>query len=389
MLVATLFNNHVGIMLYRIWRAHPESRTLSQLAYNVFKERGDEVANRWMTFTAVTQLIFLCCVCGVFALVVGKALGMVFYDVFWCLPVWSLIGCLAVFPLLASVQTMGGWSSLLLLNVATMFIGIGGAFTQFSEEGPGRTRAYGAQVVAVTAFDPSNWFLGTSTAIYASCCQMILVEIMAEMRNPLEFPRAYTRIGIPFSLVLLTAVGCGSYYFMGDKYDGMLADSMEFGPALRWVGGALVINALTVFYVKGVVVVKEIKKRWSTKEEGPTASWAMVALIVVLSAWLTAQIVPFFSDLIELVGASLCPLVCYILPICFFLQFDRERQHASPAERVTIYAELVCCVILFFAGTYVAAERIMRPWGTYGYPFECHCENMWNTCRCSADHKGM
>ena len=25
----------------------------------------------------------------------------------------------------------------------------------------------------------------------------------------------------------------------------------------------------------------------------------------------------------------------------------------------------------------------------YGYPFDCHCDDMWNTCACSAEHPGM
>eukprot|EP00401_Gymnodinium_catenatum_P046080 CAMPEP_0117505966 /NCGR_PEP_ID=MMETSP0784-20121206/25660_1 /TAXON_ID=39447 /ORGANISM="" /LENGTH=68 /DNA_ID=CAMNT_0005301415 /DNA_START=1 /DNA_END=207 /DNA_ORIENTATION=+ len=58
-------------------------------------------------------------------------------------------------------------------------------------------------------------------------------------------------------------------------------------------------------------------------------------------------------------------------------------------EKLLIAFELVFAVVLMVMGTHTAAERIMSSWSTYGYPFDCHCEDLWNTCDCSAAHSGM
>ena len=47
--------------------------------------------------------------------------------------------------------------------------------------------------------------------------QLILVEIIAEMKEPMQMPRAYAKISAPFQLVMFAVAGIGGYLCMGNK----------------------------------------------------------------------------------------------------------------------------------------------------------------------------
>jgi len=61
----------------------------------------------------------------------------------------------------------------------------------------------------------------------------------------------------------------------------------------------------------------------------------------------------------------------------------------SIAEWAFIAIEFVVAVIMLCYGTVVVSGKIMANWHTYGAPFQCHCELLWNTCACAATRPGM
>lgn len=66
-----------------------------------------------------------------------------------------------------------------------------------------------------------------------------------------------------------------------------------------------------------------------------------------------------------------------------------ERPKVSVFEWVCMSLEMSLALVLMFLGTYESLHSIQEKWHTYGYPFECHCQWLWATCACSADHVGM
>lgn len=389
---AVMFNNHIGILLYRVRQAHPMSPTMGQLAYNVYKDQGDGRAHSMKTLTTLVQGTHMFSMLGMCSLTAGKALGMLFYDVRVCLPSWSFIGCMIIFPFIASTQSLGGWSSLVFLNIVTIMGSVAMPLAHFYSMGSEHTRATGASVHPVADFDISKWFAGTSALMFACSSQVMLVEILAEMRDPREFPHVFTGVAAPFLVIMFTIVGCGSYYFKGDRIEGMIIDSMAFGLVFRCAAATLLTHMVISFLIKGVVVVSMLKDLTTSKAKAASRQargipWVVIALTVLVFSWVSGQAVPFFDDLVDLVGASLTPLSCFVLPLLYYLHFDRATgfQHTSCAERFAICLELVFSVILLFVGTSSAMARIALQWETYGYPFQCHCEALWNSCECSAD----
>ena len=57
----------------------------------------------------------------------------------------------------------------------------------------------------------------------------MLVEIIAEMKDPAQFLKAYW-MSAPFQGVAFLVVGIGVYYFKGDSVVDMIGDNTPFGP---------------------------------------------------------------------------------------------------------------------------------------------------------------
>merc|ERR1712039_800493 len=158
---------------------------------------------------------------------------------------------------------------------------------------------------------------------------------------------------------------------------------------------------LISYLIKSVCFCRGILTKAKAKYASPDdqrkrsmAAWNAVVIPTLFGAWLFANLVPFFGDAVDLLGASFTPLSCWVLPIVMFVRYhwdadDDDRVHVSFLEWTCIAGEMALGLILMVLGTKSSIETILNKWAQYGYPFECHCQGIWSTCQCSADHIGM
>ena len=67
--------------------------------------------------------------------------------------------------------------------------------------------------------------------------QFMLLEIIAEMKDPMELPKAYAGYFAPFQLVMFSLAGIAGYWYMGNKVGGMMNENLPFGPSLQAAAG--------------------------------------------------------------------------------------------------------------------------------------------------------
>jgi amino acid permease len=400
MIVLLFFMNcHISIILWRITRAFPAARTMTELADKA--SAGSWLHEFSVNATGFSQYAFLCGMLSLYSLSFGKALGMMFYSLRTCLPTWVMSGCLILYPFFATARTLGSWPSLVWLNILTLFGTILIPLCYLASQGVGETRPPNALMVPIAELKFDNVLIGCSTFTFAFTSQFMLVEIIAEMERPREFPKAYLYISGPFQLFAFLAVGLGVYYFKGDSVQGMIADNIPFGMAFQVAAMCLFIHMIITFLIKGVVVGRAIYNyiepgggvdEYSTRSN---VLWNGIIVSVLVSSFLIAQIIPFFADFVDLLGASLTPLGCYIVPLYIYTIWlsneasEKDRDGVSMLEKGLIGAEVIFALILMVFGTRAAIANIAAKWSQYGYPFECHCESVWNTCACSGNHAGM
>eukprot|EP00747_Dinoflagellata_sp_TGD_P163855 gnl/TRDRNA2_/TRDRNA2_183021_c0_seq1.p1 gnl/TRDRNA2_/TRDRNA2_183021_c0~~gnl/TRDRNA2_/TRDRNA2_183021_c0_seq1.p1 ORF type:complete len:493 (-),score=29.85 gnl/TRDRNA2_/TRDRNA2_183021_c0_seq1:29-1483(-) len=389
-------NVHISMLMWRIRVQCPDAHTYMDLASDAFAKapRGQRAFAVWAT--GLTQYSFIFLALGLYTLSLGRGLGSFFYDVHWCLRHWAFLGLLVLLPLNARSRSMGASRWLIWLNCATIlgsvFIPILWLFSEHS------VRAPGSNMYAVAHPTLSDSMRGLSIMSFASTSQLMVVEIISEMKDVTEFPKAYAVMSAPFQGLMFLIVGVGGYYFLGDKVAGMIEDNIPFGFWFRVAMACMVCHMLVTYLIKSIVFSRAIHNtidRNSINEDTVRgwSIWACIVAAVMTSSWVIAQTVPFFTALVDLLGASLGPLGCFIIPIGMFVRWqydhDDSKSRIGYFERAIIMAEFVFAILLIIMGTYFSMQEIARNWHTYGYPFDCHCDRMWRTCECSSTHPGM
>merc|ERR1712107_884352 len=86
----------------------------------------------------------------------------------------------------------------------------------------------------------------------------------------------------------------------------------------------LVMHTLISFMIKGIVVARAAHHRYDsssldTADTKGWLTWAALTLFFTAGSWLVAQLVPFFEDLMDLLGATIVPLACWFCPVALYL----------------------------------------------------------------------
>lgn len=396
--VLLAMNVHVSIIMWRIYMKFPETQTYMDMAWATLGRMPENERVMWVNIVGTVQYSFILAMLCLYALSLGKGVAMLFYNVFFCLPSWTAIGCAAIIPFFATSRTLGTWKSLMFINVLTIVGSVMIPLGVMFSAGIPKTRSPDATFVSVTNPSFTTWFSGLGTMTFAFTSQFMITEICAEMKDYSQFPRAYINFSMPFQVSAYLIVGLGGYYFVGDSVTGMVIDNIPFGPAYQVAAACLIVHMIITYFLKAVVLGRAVHKRVDGKESDDDTShawttWFGIVVFIVSTSYVVANILPFFEDFVDFLGSFLTPAGCYIIPILLYERMLRdyctEEEQPSATERAIIVVELVFSVVLTVFGTSFAVQAIYEKWDTYGGPFGCHCENLWNTCECSAQHPGM
>jgi len=398
LVVMLVANVHMSILMWRVRMAVPEPpSTYHEMCMVAFAS-----APAWQRRVAAVlgsgpQIIFIFMVLGIYLLSIGEGLGMLFYDMRLCLPVWTLFAACLLLPVVCMATEMGKYKSLVYFNVLALMgvIVIPLVYLAFSDED---VITEDSKVRSFNSPSTAGVMSGLSTFSFGLSSQFIVPEIMSEMRDPREFPKAYALLSAPFQLIAFLIAGVGGYCLIGDKVSGMIQENIPFGLCLRIASMCLAVHMIISYVIKSVIFTgflqKVLDKKAADEKKSlrSMASWAGFASLTLVMAYLVANLVPFFNDAVDLLGASFTPLACWAMPIAMFVRTYKDipgMPTVSKGEWLVLSLELVMALVIMVWGTYTSFLTIMAHWETYGYPFECHCQGLWDTCACSATHVGM
>mmetsp|Transcript_111666 Transcript_111666/g.216235 ORF Transcript_111666/g.216235 Transcript_111666/m.216235 type:complete len:485 (-) Transcript_111666:80-1534(-) len=398
-------NVHVSLLMWRV-QVRCESckhvRTYPQLAEGAFA-----AAPKWQrcAMTCVSkfsQTSFIFGIMGLYLLSAGKGFGMIFYENrTLCLPQWALFASLLIFPFAAVSRNMGSCECLVWLNIATLCGTVLIPLAYYAFVGTEGLRPPDSNTYAINSISAHGLLSGLSTYTFAFTSQFMLTEIIEEMEDPEELPKAYATISGPFQLSMFLLAGLGGYFAIGDKVSGMMNENLPFGPPFQVAAACMCTHMLISYIIKGVVFCKAMHEAVDPDHcKGDDMSirawigWVALVSITLVVAWILANVVPFFTEAVDLLGASLTPLSCWVLPIFMFIRYWKDanrasKPHISGLEWFVIACELLLALCLMIFGTYSVLCQIIEKWSELGKPFECHCEFLRNNCECSENHAGM
>lgn len=327
---------------------------------------------------------------------------MIFYENrTLCLPQWALFAGLILFPFAAISRNMGSCECLVWLNIASLCGTVFIPLLYYAILGTEDFRPPESNNYIIAPLTTAGVLSGLSTYTFAFTSQFMLTEIIEEMEDPEELPKAYATISGPFQLGMFLLAGLGGYFAIGDKVDGMMNENLPFGLPFQVAAACMLTHMLISYLIKGVVFCKSVHEavdpdHSSGDDMRPRSwiGWVTLVSITLVVAWTLANVVPFFNLAVDLLGASLTPLSCWVLPIFMFVRFWKDankasKPHISVVEWLVIACELLLAFTLMVFGTYSVLCEISAAWSKLGKPFECHCEYLRNNCECSNKHIGM
>jgi len=380
---------------------------------------GDRAAG--LTYLAVYGFGFLGQ--SSYILVLGQCLQGVFFQSEFCLPWATAASCLLCLPIAVSVRHLSDSVILCFINlfliVAVLAIVMG---KMYLEGRPTEVNTF------AFAEDLSFWnvFGAASNIVFSYAGQWLYFELMADMQTPEDFPLVFI-INAPLQVFLYLLVACWGYYFAGDQAKGYFLDNLPDGEPYRWASILLFAHVAIAFLVKNVVVSRAMHKLLSPqrvdvglREPGGAraqAEFAACVVFLLVVGWIIANSVPFFSDLLALIGSLLSGPISFIFPIAFWLgarfaqqeggaessltsgdfQMGEMPQHeapvpSTPARRLPLgfwsrcsrskltvsWTDATACVLITIfilmtmgLGTSQTVQDIAKNIRTYGSPFDC------------------
>jgi len=322
---------------------------------------------------------------GSYILVLAKSLGGTFHDVHNCLPTWAAFSMVMILPII-QFKSLSDTSNLCFFNLFLILGVIGISIFALLGEGADAADHAPNKVAINTESSFADMLAVIGMVVYAYGGNWMYFEIMSEMKEPQDFPKAYLVNG-PLQLGFYLISGLVGYAFRGDQAKAYLLDELPFGTGFRIASLMLFLHVLITYSIKSTVLTRHLYQSFTQDPEWEKSIWFVLTTLLMVGGSILALSMPFFGEMLGLIGCLLGAPICFFLPIAFFICGKKIREELSsiPMWYWPAMAFLVLYGLLSFAmGTYANIMQINLDWVSLGAPFSCHCEDMWSTCECSA-----
>ena len=279
-----------------------------------------------------------------------------------CTVAWAVIGAVMV-ALVSSIQTLDrlswlGWAGLISImsSVITLTVAVGVA------DRPSLAPAGDFQIEthATNSVGFLDAMSSVSVVVFAFGGTPNYFTIVSEMRDQRDFIYSIAASQTFITTVYLV-ISCTVYHFVGQYIAspalgsaGVIIKKICYGLALP----GLVVGAVLFVHVAAkYVFVRMLRKSRHLSKNTPThyIFWYGSVILTCAVGFIIAEAIPFFNDLLSLIGALLATVICVQLE-AYMWMWD----HWNDA-RTTKWKALMLMNILFFAiGTFI---MITGTWG--------------------------
>ncbi|CEJ81862.1 Putative Transmembrane amino acid transporter [[Torrubiella] hemipterigena] len=240
----------------------------------------------------------------------------------------------------------------------------------------------GLQAVKWSAWPKENLkfseaFVAVSNIIFAFSFAIGQFSFMDEMHTPTDFMKSIWASGI-IQIFIYTLTGALCYAFIG--VDVKSPALLSAGPTIAKVAFGV---ALPVIFISGsinsTVALRYLHARiWKNsvvkyiKTPGGWTVWLVEVVIFTVIAWVIAEAIPVFNDLLSLASALFVSGFSFWIPAIMWFRLLCE---GNPFSRKNLFISLGCIlafiigVVTLVAGTYATIEDIIH--NSTHSPFKC------------------
>lgn len=213
----------------------------------------------------------------------------------------------------------------------------------------------------------SEAFIAVSNIAFAYTFAMCQFSFMDEMHTPRHYTKSIYALGM-IEIVIYTLTGALIYAFVGQDVKspallsaGHTMSRVAFGVALPviFISGSINTTVLAR-YIHGRIFKKSIIRFINTKTGWLT--WLGVLLAIIVVAWIIAEAIPLFSDLLSIMAALFISGFTFYIPSMMWFMLLREgKWHAKENLFISLLnaAIFFIGVVLLVGGMYSSITDIV------------------------------
>lgn len=301
-----------------------------------------------------------------------------------CALVWSAISAVILF-IVAIPPTFAEFAILGYIDFFSIICAIGVTIIATgieASDAPG-----GMSAVQWSAWPPeditfSSAFLAVTNIVFAYSFAICQFSFMSELHTPTDYVKSIWSLGI-IEIIIYTVTGAVIYAFVGTDVasPALLSGSntvarVAFGVALPVIFISGSINATVV----GRYLIGRFFKNSPIRYTNTKAGWAVwIAVLVaqVVIAWVIAEVIPFFSDLLGITSSLFISGFSFYFPALFWFLLIKEGKWNANAHNIVLSCLNALCFIvgitILGCGTYASVKDIVDAYnmGATRSPFTC------------------
>ncbi|KAK3671874.1 hypothetical protein LTR78_008240 [Recurvomyces mirabilis] len=368
-----LMATYTGFVVWQFKQAHPDMRTLAHGLEMIFGRWG-----RWVG--EVSQSLMLLFVMAAHVVLFGSAMAELTNRGI-CKVLSMAIGAFTCF-IVSLPRTMKGNSYHSALSCCSITIATTIALISIARTNPVASSHFGP-AYAILPYNLTSFksaAMASSSIILAFNGHIAYPTIITEMIRPQDFPKALIFLE-SVAVTFYTIVAVVMYIYAGQGVTAPALGSAE--PLVRKVAYGF---ALPTIVVAGVIMAVVLGKNlysftWRRRLHVTTentfrawGSWIGILVCLWVLAWIVANVIPIFGQLLGLIGALFG--TWFALGFCSMLWLGLNvGRHLEKWKKVVLTAVNVgillvcagCCIV----GTYGSLMEIIAG-GEGGKPFSCN-----------------
>ncbi|WVQ96884.1 hypothetical protein IAU59_003991 [Kwoniella sp. CBS 9459] len=377
--VIGLLTTWTGNVVGQFKRNHPEVYSMDGVGYVLAGKWGRE-------FYSVAYPAFMIFLSGSGFVAISIAFNAVSTHA-TCTVAWVVVAMVGTFAL-ASIQTLNkvsilGWIGFVSVMSAILIITIAVGI----QDRPSAAPQVGPWEKDISAFNSAGTFLGgmgaVCTVVFSYSGTPAFLNVVGEMRKPTDYNKALYWCQTIVTATYLT-IGIVVYYFCGQYLANPALGSA--GHVIKIVAYAVALPGLfvsvTIYtHVGAKMIFVRLLRGTEHLTSHSFTHWAVwlgtVAACVAIS-FILAESIPFFGDLVNLIGATLGTLMCMVTEGWMWLHDNWGRRHTDKSlyYRALVVLNvflIVAGIFIMITGTWSAALSIKTSYsaGTISNPFSC------------------
>ncbi|KZV98582.1 hypothetical protein EXIGLDRAFT_807423 [Exidia glandulosa HHB12029] len=367
---------YTSLVLWRFCLAHPHVRDASDIGATLFAEIfGEKWRRTAYNATSVSYVLYNTFIQGVHCLVMAKLLNTL-SDGALCTVAFTAIAACIMFIVslprpLAHLSSLGTFSVVMMsvtVLLAVVFSAVQGTPRAYDPVTLGEPRVH------ILSPPGTNFVSGMAAFLnikYTFVGQTTLPSFIAEMKEPKDFPKALWAVTIA-EVIMYTLCGAVMYHFIGEQYMTAPAFGSLRSPYLKI---AFAVAIPTVSYVGALyasisarfILFRLFAPSSRHRTHNTLLGWGIwVGLLITtwLAAFVLAEAIPFFSDMLALIGALFGGWFGFIFWAMAYLALNptRTQRWGTPwrtFETLVNYTLIGLGVFTLVAGTYVSVQSII------------------------------